>query len=302
MKRLLVILWVLLMLMGTAAGEEVPTAGDFSRQFGHLFLAEGQPPVITESSYRSRDVYIEITAFRDMRTDIYVADVYVRSVENFQRAFANDAFHSGTEKVEALAEKKNAVLAMTGDNSHNLKAGITIENGVMHRKVSSGTRDLCLLYRDGRMVTIEEQNLDHDGVRQQAAEGRIWQSFVFGPALLDEEGKAKTKFNTNVRPANPRSAIGYYEPGHYCFVQVDGRGADSKLDPGNRSVGLTMNELSALMESLGCKAAYNLDGGQSSMLYFGGQIISSPYQNGRKTGDIVLICERETAATEETAE
>lgn len=289
MRRSIALLCVILLLSGGAGAEEAANLGDFSEKFGHLFLEKGEPPVTDGLTYRSQDVYIQITSVRQSRTDIYIADIYVRSVENFQRAFANNKWHSGTEKVKILSENNQAVLGMTGDNGHNLKAGIVIGNGKIWRRVSNGTRDICLLYRDGTLVTIEEQYIDHDGIRAQADEGLIWQCFVFGPALLDENGKAKQKFNTNVRPANPRSVIGYYEPGHYCFVQVDGRGADSKLDPGNRSVGLTMDELSLFMESLGCKAAYNLDGGQSSMLYYDGEILSSPYQNGRKTGDIVFI-------------
>lgn len=299
MKRCMAFLCLLSLFLCSAGAEEAPPFGDFSEKFGLLFLEEGQPPVTDGLTYRSQDVYIQITAVRQSRTDIYIADIYVRSVENFQRAFANNKWHSGTEKVRILSENNQAILGMTGDNCHNLKSGIVIGNGTIWRRVSNGTRDICLLYRDGTMVTIEEQDVDHDGIRAQADEGLIWQCFVFGPALLDENGKAKQKFNTNVRPANPRSVIGYYEPGHYCFVQVDGRGADSKLDPGNRSVGLTMDELSLLMESLGCKAAYNLDGGQSSMLYYDGEILSSPYQNGRKTGDIVLIREIEAAELSE---
>lgn len=302
MKKCMALLCLLLLFLSSAGAEEVPPFGDFSEKFGHLFLEEGQPPVTEELTYRSRDVYIQITPLRQNRTDIYIADIYVRSTENIQRAFAGNKWKSGTEKVKTLSENNQAVLGMTGDNGHNLKAGIVIGNGKIWRRVSNGTRDICLLYRDGTMVTIEEQYLDHDGIRAQADEGLIWQCFVFGPALLDENGKAKETFNTNVRPANPRSVIGYYEPGHYCFVQVDGRGADSKLDPGNRSVGLTMNELSLLMESLGCKAAYNLDGGQSSMLYYDGDILSSPYQNGRKAGDIVFIRELEEMQFPETEE
>lgn len=300
MKKCMALLCVFLLLSGSAGAEEAPPFGDFSKKYGHLFLDEGQAPVTDGLIYRSHDVYIQITPVRQNRTDIYIADIYVRSPENFQRAFAGDKWARGTEKVKTVSENNQAILGMTGDNCHNLKAGIVIGNGKIWRRLSSGTRDICLLYRDGTMVTIEEQDMDHDGIRAQADEGLIWQCFVFGPALLDEKGKAKQKFNTNVRPANPRSVIGYYEPGHYCFVQVDGRGAESKLDPGNRSVGLTMDELSLFMESLGCKAAYNLDGGQSSMLYYDGEILSSPYQNGRKTGDIVLIREIEDAVLSET--
>jgi hypothetical protein len=94
-----------------------------------------------------------------------------------------------------------------------------------------------------------------------------------------------------VNPVNPRSVIGYYEPGHYCFVQVDGRGTKSKLEPGKKNKGLTLANLSKFMEELGCKAAYNLDGGKTSQLYFNGSVISTPENGGRKLGDIVLVRE-----------
>jgi len=83
-----------------------------------------------------------------------------------------------------------------------------------------------------------------------------YQSWIFGPSLLDENGKAKKDFLTwsYIRELHPRTAIGYYEPGHYCFVVVDGRQKDY-------SRGMFLEELSQLFEQLGCKVAYNLDGG-----------------------------------------
>ena len=116
----------------------------------------------------------------------------------------------------------------------------------------------------------------------------IWQVFLFGPSLLDEEGKAIGDFTSNVRPANPRSVIGYYEPGHYCFVQVDGRGVASALSERHNSRGLTMEQLSLLMQDLGCAAAYNLDGGQSVCSGSPGASCP-PYKNGRKVDDVVCI-------------
>ena len=61
-----------------------------------------------------------------------------------------------------------------------------------------------------------------------------------------------------MQSANPRSVLGYYEPGHYAFLVVDGRTKESK--------GVTMQELSQLCETLGFARAYNLDGGRSSVL------------------------------------
>ena len=81
---------------------------------------------------------------------------------------------------------------------------------------------------------------------------------------------------------NPRCAIGYFEPGHYCFVVVDGR------RPGY-SNGVTMKMLSRLMYDLGCTVAYNLDGGASAQMYWNGDIYNYPSGNGRTISDIVYI-------------
>ena len=95
------------------------------------------------------------------------------------------------------------------------------------------------------------------------------------------------KFSGGVSPANPRAVIGYYEPGHYCLVQVDGRGTKSRFS--GKNSGMTLKQLADYMESLGCKKAYNLDGGQSALMWFNGQVISTPYKGGRAVGDIVYV-------------
>ena len=98
-----------------------------------------------------------------------------------------------------------------------------------------------------------------------------------------EEGKAKTQFNSTVTRNNPRSAIGCVEPGHYFLVQVDGRGA-------NGSRGMTLQELAALFEELGCRTAYNLDGGQTAGIAWNGELVSYPY--GRSVSDIIYITDQ----------
>ena len=107
---------------------------------------------------------------------------------------------------------------------------------------------------------------------------QIW---YFGPALLGPDGSAKEQFTIgrNVANNNPRSAIGYYEPGHYCFLTVDGRGDER---------GISMAELSLLCADMGMTAAYNMDGGASSCMYFAGKNYG---QNGRGTTDILYITE-----------
>lgn len=104
--------------------------------------------------------------------------------------------------------------------------------------------------------------------------------------LLDENGDTMTEFHckSSILGKHPRTAFGYYGPGHYCFVLVDGRQRPY-------SAGLRMEELSELMYELGCAAAYNLDGGQSATMSDGQRIINSPSGGGRTTTDIVYVGE-----------
>lgn len=295
MKRLLSGLLALMLLTAGLALAE----GDFSETFADRFLAEGEAPVLTETSYQSQNIAIEITSQRYGKSDVYVADVYVRSVDLFQRYFVGGNWNKGTDKVPNIAAESGGILAMTGDSSQRRSSGWVMGNGNVANDGASGqmntVRDICIVYKNGEMRALtspsKEENLQ---VGEETDD--IWHIFLFGPALLDENGKAFTAFDTatsqEVASKNPRSVLGYYEPGHYCFVQVDGRETKSALENGTNR-GLSLPDLAELMESLGCKAAYNLDGGRSSMLWFNGELVSTPANVGRKIGDIMIITEVE---------
>ena len=114
-----------------------------------------------------------------------------------------------------------------------------------------------------------------------------WITWNFGPMLLDSEGQPLEKYNypDSIEGSNPRSALGYYEPGHYCFVVIDGR-------QNGYSMGLSIPELAELMAELGCKAAYNLDGGISAQMTWRDALVNSP-KSSRSIRDIVYIAESE---------
>jgi len=256
---------------------------------GFAFLPSGVE--WTDRSYRSENMSIEITAQRACDSDVYVADLRLRTAECLRRSFGDDEWNASSEKITTHAEKNGAVLALTGDNGHHLKAGWEVGNGVLWRKRGNNMRDLCVVYTDGTMQ-IHYAPADYDLIARQTQEGLIWQTFVFGPALLDADGKAFADFSaSNVEPKNPRAVIGYYGPGHFCLVQVDGRSTGSALEEKAINHGMTLLELAQFMESLGCKAAYNLDGGQTAVMWFRDGVISTPYNNGRAMGDAIVICE-----------
>lgn len=120
---------------------------------------------------------------------------------------------------------------------------------------------------------------------QQLVQNGAYQSWVFGPSLLDENGKAKKDFVTwdYIRQSHPRTAIGYYEPGHYCLLLVDGRQKSSR--------GMFLNEMADVFEKLGCKVAYNLDGGHCSFMIYQNKVISHPYKPEHEVADGIFITE-----------
>ncbi len=243
------------------------------------FLTEGSAPEISENSYKSASISITIEKLREHNSDVYVADIYLADARYLKRAFSHEKWGANAQKPATLVEQSGALLAITGDYSSLFDKGLVVANGEVIRKSGNQLRHNCLIYPDGRMETFGRKEMDVEQVLKEP----VWQSFLFGPELLDDEGRAFEKFDSKIGAANPRSVIGYYAPGHYCFVLVDGRGNGNK--------GMKMTQLSNFMESLGCMAAYNLDGGQSAVMIFMGQRINRPYHGGRSLNDMAIITE-----------
>jgi exopolysaccharide biosynthesis protein len=141
--------------------------------------------------------------------------------------------------------------------------------------------DVCVMFNDGTIQTFSPKDFDIEKIKTQGA----WQAWTFGPMLLkDGQPMKKEEFNSGVNTKNPRSAIGYFEPGHYCFLIVDGRQA-------GYSGGMSTEEMSQLFFDLGCKAAFNLDGGQSAEMAYMGELANKPFDGGRSINDILYIAD-----------
>jgi exopolysaccharide biosynthesis protein len=236
--------------------------------------------VVTENSYSSPDISVTVTEETLGKTTYYLADIYVRDMTCFRSALADDTYGSGfRDSIGNMALLNNALLAINGDYYGNTSEGVVIRNGVIYRANRTDC-DVCVLYSDGSMQVMPGNAFSVE----DAVENGAWQAWTFGPALLDSNGEILTEFASPSRiiSANPRTAIGYYEPGHYCLVVVDGRGESS---------GITLPRLSQLFYDLGCTAAYNLDGGNSSVMVWGDEVINNPSGGGRESSDALLIAE-----------
>lgn len=252
--------------------EPACSLGDFTAVFPQADTGSG-----ALHSYQSDTLRVAIDMVQANDVTYYVADVWVKDISAFQTAFAKNQYGTGihAQPVET-AQDHGAVFAVSGDYYGARNEGVVIRNGNLYR--DSVNSDVCVLYADGTMETYSAAEFN---IQDAIARG-AWQAWGFGPRLLDANGQAITEFNSAIKGKNPRNALGYYEPGHYCFVTVDGRQT-------GYSVGMTLSELSQVFSDLGCKAAFNLDGGATAEMIFQGQLVNKPYKGGRQSSDIICF-------------
>ncbi len=113
------------------------------------------------------------------------------------------------------------------------------------------------------------------------------------PKLL-EQGVRVEELGVSAATRHPRTAVGYEtERGRLWLVVVDGRQAPF-------SVGMTLPELTDLLEALGVDEALNLDGGGSSVMVVRGRVRNSPSdQTGERPVVNALAVVRDRSACKE---
>jgi exopolysaccharide biosynthesis protein len=86
---------------------------------------------------------------------------------------------------------------------------------------------------------------------------------------------------------HPRTAVGVRADGRILLVTVDGRQPE-------RSVGMTIAELTALLLELGAVEALNMDGGGSTTMVADGRVVNNPSDlaGERPVGDALLVLRR----------
>ncbi len=244
--------------------------------------------VRTEHSYTSPNVSIQVETFstgEENKTVTYhVADIHIASMECFRTYVSHGVYtYFDTQDVLEMDDAVNSLLSISGDFCTYQQTGFLVRNGEILRNDQAWC-DICVLYEDGTMACYERGSYTNEEI----IAGGALQVWNFGPSLLTDEGEIRYDYasvHETVTYLNPRSAVGYYEPGHYCFIVVDGRQE-------GYSRGMRLHELSTLFYTLGCRCAYNLDGGGTAVMTFQ-QERYSRQSNGadRNLGDILYICE-----------
>lgn len=264
------------------AAQTAPTAtaapNDWRAKFPDKFTSGAVEQ--NENSYKSANINISIEKVQKENLTYFVAQIYIAELKYFKTAFAKNADTMGDEEhTNMIAKEVGAILAVNGDFCLR-NEGIIVRNGQMYPRPKSSS-DSLVMYYDGTMKGFSPDEFDVDKIKSEGA----YQVWTFGPMLV-KDGQPMTEFNSIVtNKPNPRTAIGYYEPGHYCFVVVDGM-------QGSYSEGLPLPELSQIFSGLGCKEAFNLDGGHTTEMAYMGEFVNQPLDGGRVCSDILYIADK----------
>ena len=236
-------------------------------------------------SYSDENIAVTLNEYYENGTKIYVADVRLSSAQYLKTAFANDSYGKNVKAATSdIADDNGAILAVNGDYYGAREKGYVIRNGIAYRSTAESGSEILCIYADGHFDIISPDEATADELVSMG----VWQAFTFGPGLIDS-GEITVTQGQEVDQAmasNPRTALGQIDDLHYVFVVSDGRT--------DESAGLSLYQLAQFMQSLGCKTAYNLDGGGSSTMYFDGEVINNPTTNGnstkeRRVSDIVYL-------------
>ena len=238
----------------------------------------------TEDGYQDETLTVTMERVWIGKAQYNVARVKIADASQLRIGLAAPFGKKKTNKISTIARDNHAVVAIGGDYYGNEEGGYVVRMGEVYRKKPLKSRDMLVTDSKGNFHILK--NSDAAQLKElMSAEDSIVNVFNFGPALVID-GELQTmpeKYNYNIDGMEPRCAIGQLGELEYLLVVVDGRDADG-------SKGCTVAELAQFMYDQGCTQAYNLDGGNSALMYFHGENYSKKSVGAeRSVSDIIYF-------------
>jgi len=293
MRKLIAILLLFTLLVPAALAEEAaPAIQPLSPEladFGYVpnpdcFVAEDAANGV-KAGYYDESLSITMERIEVDGVTYNVARVKIADPSQLRTGLEDPKKGKKNNYVHNIAEKHNAVLAISSDFFTKNNSGWVVRMGSTFRKKLYKNRDMLLIDANGDFHIIFRSNEEEFDTMMARTDITITNVFNFGPALVNDGVKLEipdyyTKDNTfNVKRPEPRCAIGQTGPLEYLLVVADGRNG--------KSDGATGEQLAQFMADQGCTVAYNLDGGDTALMWFGGEYYSR--QTKRSQSDIIYF-------------
>ena len=215
--------------------------------------------------------------------EYWVASIKIAHPSQLRTAAANGFQSEMTIRGTALARRVNAVLAINGDYFYYTHHGYILRQGQLFLDDLRGDRDVLLIDEDGDFHIV--RNPFTGNVRETIDGKKVMQAFFFGPVLV-QNGKLvrdmDLRYDMRAEERRQRMCIAQVGPLEYKCICCG--------PPARGNSGMNLEEFARLVYSLGVETAYNLDGGDSTMMIFNGEKINDPKSpDTRDIADIIYF-------------
>jgi exopolysaccharide biosynthesis protein len=278
---LMILLLAVLVPSGSATGAVMTLPID---KTGGLAPPEGA--YLSDSEYLDESLHVVITQGRMFNTNWMAAAVTIADPSQLRTAIAGGSYSNPTrDYCSTIARRVNAVLALDGDFYGFNTTGFTVRQGHIFRRKAKGKADVLIIDQDGNFHILPSAT----EAECEAYEDVVVNAFNFGPGLVID-GEPMTEFTDGqlygkgAEKEAQRICIAQTGPLEYLIVYCEG--------PENKdSVGMTIAQFAELVASFdNVQNAYNLDGGSSSTIVFGGYKINGmSSRKMRKVSDIIYF-------------
>ena len=242
---------------------------------------------VGENVYEDASLRVEITQDMVGSTRVHLARVTIADPSQLRTAPAYAFDRDQTAPTTAIAQRVNAVLAINGDyySYQAPRGGYMIRQGEMYINKPIKRRDVLVIAGNGDFYI--EREITEETLAKYGELGGIVNSFNFGPGLLID-GEKCDRFKSLYNMAEDKAAracICQVERGRLEYLCVVSEGTDD-----SKGGGLTLEEFTDYVATLGVQNAYNLDGGNSSaLIYLGEKINAKGNPRHRPLSDIIYF-------------
>ncbi len=237
------------------------------------------------SSKYERDIFEgvdENTIYKKIKVSGSGYDGYVIAIYKPEKVKLAVSSKLGTEgeTLQTMAQKNHALITMNGGGFFD--PTWSGNGGIPHGTVIKDGRiiyDYVDAQVGGGFIGFDKNNKLILGrmTKEQAINKGMRDAIEFGPFLIVNGKPSFVKGNGGWGIA-PRSAIGQRADGIVLFVVINGRDVKKGI------LGIDMVELTELMQNYGAVNAANLDGGTSSALLEGQELINNPISSTGSQG------------------
>lgn len=233
--------------------------------------------------YHDASIDVRIETFQWEQSKIWAVRVNLTDPSQLRTGLAGRYPGKKTQRVGDMATRFNAVLAINGDYFSYHETGIVVRNGKTLRFKPNRSRDTLVIDDKGDFTILSPTT--REGF--ESLDSPVMHAFCFGPGLVIDgqvlEDVNHITLNLGKNKRTQRIALCQMGPLDYLILACEG--------PENKgSKGLTLLQMAQLCKKMGCRNAYNLDGGSSATIALKGKKINAlDSHKNRLVGDCIYF-------------